>query len=276
MILTKEVQVRVNNKNIKHFKSQNLDVKYGEIYDIEVKYLSKYSKYRVVAECETCGFLQELSLQKYHQNWERSNSYNCKSCNNVTYKKSMVEKYGQDNPSKIESCNQKRKNTCLEKYGSEHIISSEYSKIKTKETLNEKYGGHQSRVPEIRDKIISKGKETKIKNGFIISDDDLSEWLLYRRIVRKLTERNRKSLLEKWDGVDYYDGEYIKENFNLKHTDVNFPTLDHKISIVYGFKNNIPPEEISEIDNLCITKRKINSSKSHNTEYDFMNKKDQS
>ena len=140
MILTKEVKVNVNNKNIKHFKSQNLDVKYGESYDIEVKYLPRYSKYRVVAQCESCEFLQELSLQKYHQNWERSNSYNCKSCNNITYKKSMTEKYGEDNPSKIESCNQTRKNTCLEKYGSEHIISSEYSKIKTKETLNEKYG----------------------------------------------------------------------------------------------------------------------------------------
>ena len=81
----------------------------------------------------------------------------------------------------------------------------------------------------------------------MISDDDLSEWLLYRRFVRRLTERNR-----------------------------NFPTVDHKISIVYGFKNNTPPEEISKIENLCITKRKINSSKSHNIESDFITKKDQS
>jgi hypothetical protein len=275
MILTKEVKVNVNNKNIKHFKSQNLDVKYGESYDIEVKYLPRYSKYRVVAQCESCGFLQELSLQKYHQNWERSNSYNCKSCNNITYKKSMTEKYGEDNPSKIKSCIDKRKNTCVEKYGSEYIISSEYSKKKIKETLEERYGGHQSRVPEIRDKITLKGKETKIKNGLIIPDEDLSDWLLYRRFVRKLTERNRKFLLEKWDGIDYYDGEYIKDNFNLSHTDPLFPTLDHKISIIYGFKNDIPLEDISKIENLCMTKRKINSSKSHNIESDFITKKDQ-
>ena len=63
MIITKEVQVRVNNKNIKHLESQNLYLKYGEMYEIEVKYLPRYSKYRVVAQCETCGFLQELSLQ---------------------------------------------------------------------------------------------------------------------------------------------------------------------------------------------------------------------
>jgi hypothetical protein len=90
-----------------------------------------------------------------------------------------------------------------------------------------------------------------------------------------LTERNRKFLLEKWDGIDYYDGEYIKDNFNLSHTDPLFPTLDHKISIIYGFKNDIPLEDISKIENLCMTKRKINSSKSHNIESDFITKKDQ-
>lgn len=31
MILTEKVRVKVNNKNIDHFKSQNLDVHYGNI-----------------------------------------------------------------------------------------------------------------------------------------------------------------------------------------------------------------------------------------------------
>ena len=51
--------------------------------------------------------------------------------------------------------------------------------------------------------------------------------------------------------------------------------LDHKISIIYGFKNNISPEEIGDISNLCMTKKGINSSKSFLTEEDY-NKKDQS
>ena len=276
MIVTERVQVRVNNKNIDYIISKGLDVKYGGEYEIEVKYLPRYSKYRVLAQCDSCGALQELSLQKYHQNWERSGSYNCKSCNNITYKKSMMKKYGADNPAKVESCNRKRKITCKEKYGSDYIISSEYSKIKTKETLNFKYGGHQSRVAEIREKMTSKGIETKIKNGLVVPDCNLSEWMLYRRIVRRLTERNRNYLMEKWNGLDYYDGEYIKDFLSLNHTDVNFPTLDHKISIIYGFQNKIPPDDIADVDNLCITKRKINSSKSFLKEEDFLNKKGQS
>ena len=37
--------------------------------------------------------------------------------------------------------------------------------------------------------------------------------------------------------------------------------IDHKISIFHGFINNIDPILISDISNLCITKRYINSSK---------------
>jgi len=69
-------------------------------------------------------------------------------------------------------------------------------------------------------------------------------------------------LFENWDGYDYYDGEYIKNNFNLHGLDNNYPTIDHKISVSYGFKNNIEPEKIADISNLCITKKINNSKKS--------------
>ena len=74
----------------------------------------------------------------------------------------------------------------------------------------------------------------------------------YGKKVRKLT---KNELLEKWNGYDYYDGEYIKINFKLKHTNNQYPNIDHKISIKYGFDNNLTPEFISDINNLCLTKR---------------------
>ncbi len=274
MILTDKVKVKINNKNIDHFLSQNLEVVYGGIYDMEVRFLPKYSKYKILAKCNSCGNEKDLSMQKYTMNMERHNTYNCKSCNNITYRKSMIIKYGEDNPSKIYSCNEKRKKTCKERYGSEYIISSQYSKDKTKQTLFDRYGGHQSRVKEIIDRIVNIGIETKIKRGIIVPENELTEWLLYRRLVRKFTERNRNKLLQDWDGLDYYDGEYIKDNFNLKFIDLCYPTLDHKLSLFNGFKNKISVDEISGIDNLCITKRKINSSKSHLNEYDYKKKTD--
>ena len=275
MILTKSIMVLINNKNIEHYKNQNIEVVYGKVYEIDVAYVSRYSKYKILAKCENCGAEKELPMQKYHQNWDRSNSYNCKACNNITLKKSMLEKYGYDNPSLVTEFVEKRKKTCLEKYGNEYIIASEYSKDKIKDTLNDRYGGHQTNNPEIMNKIIKKGRETKIKNMLVIPDDDLSSWNLYRRNVRNLTNRSKKILFENWDGYDYYDGEYIKDNLNgdIKHTDYGYPTMDHKISIIYGFNNNIPPEKIGCLENLCITKKGINSSKSFNIEIDYINKK---
>ncbi len=210
-------------------------------------------------------------MQKYTQNKERSGTYNCKSCNNITYKKSMIVKYGGDNPATIKSCIEKRKETCRERYGSEYVVSSDYSREKTEKTFFEKYGGHPMKT-EVKFKGSDKSKNTKIKNGYVIPDDKLDDWNLYRRNVRKITERNRDNLLDNWDGIDYYDGEYIKDNFNLIHTHVNYPTLDHKISIIYGFKNDIDPNEIASLENICMTKRTNNSSKSSLTEYEYKTK----
>lgn len=274
MILTKTLLIRINNKNIEHYRSQGIDVVYGELYDMDVKYVSRYSKYKILAKCETCGAEKELPMQKYHQNWERSESYNCKACNNITYKKSMLKKYGYDNPSSTPECIEKRKKTCLEKHGNEYAIVGKNTKEKIQITLNERYGGHPMKT-DIRFKGVEKANKTKLERGLIVPEYLLNEWEIYRKLVRKITNRNRKKLIEDWNGFDYYDGEYIKENFDVKHTDYDFPTIDHKISIIYGFKNNIPPEDIGDLSNLCMTKKGINSSKSFLTEEDY-NKKSQS
>ena len=76
-------------------------------------------------------------------------------------------------------------------------------------------------------------------------------------------------LYENWDGYDYYDGEYIKGNFSHSPLSSLYPTIDHKISTYFGFINNIEPEEISSLENLCITKKKINSQKRELTDYQF-------
>ena len=105
-----------------------------------------------------------------------------------------------------------------------------------------------------------------------ILKEEHSKWERYVLDIRNKTERNKKKLFKDWDGFDYYDGGYIKENLSLKGTDSNYPTIDHKISIFYGYKNNISPEIIGDISNLCITKRYINSTKNSKTEDEY-NKK---
>jgi len=79
--------------------------------------------------------------------------------------------------------------------------------------------------------------------------------------VNYFTRKNKNQLFEGWNGFDYYDGEYIRDNLSLVGQHGDYPTIDHKVSVYYGFINNISPEEISSLENLCLTKRRINSKK---------------
>jgi predicted RNA-binding Zn-ribbon protein involved in translation (DUF1610 family) len=97
--------------------------------------------------------------------------------------------------------------------------------------------------------------------------DRINEYKFYRLLVRKLTKRNKKELLKNWDGIDYYDGKYIKDNFLLHHLNNNYPTIDHKQSIHTCFKNKISAEDCSMLNNLCFTKRIINCIKNNKNNY---------
>lgn len=273
MILTKEVLVKLNNKNISHYQLIGIDCKYGDEIMVPVSYLPKYSKYKIVAQCDNCKSENDLSMQKYSKNVERGGIYTCKSCVYLTLSKALTEKYGFDNPSKIPEFVNQRKETCLEKFGTEYAIASKHSREKSKKTFIDRYGvDHQMKVIDFRFKGVQKSNKTKLERGLIFPDELLDDWCKYRKLVRKLTNRNKKNLFETWDGYDFYDGEYIKDNFCYKHTHCLFPTIDHKISIIYGFKNNIGVEEISNIKNLCITKKRNNSSKSFLNESEFKEK----
>ena len=131
----------------------------------------------------------------------------------------------------------------------------------------EKYGVlHQNQIKENVYKILY----TKIKKGLVSYDFD--DFRSYRRVVDNFTNHNKKTLFENWDGRDYYDGEFILNYFDLDSNNQKYPSIDHKISVLYGYNNNISPEEISSLSNLCVTKRKNNSFKSSLNELDYLKK----
>jgi len=94
----------------------------------------------------------------------------------------------------------------------------------------------------------------------------IEEYKDYRRIVDNLTKRVRREILENWDGFDHYDGEYIRDNMNLDSNNPLYPSIDHKISVLYGYQKGLTPEHISDKENLCVTKRCLNSSKNFKIE----------
>lgn len=273
MIITKTVKILVNNRSVKHYRELGYVFEKGGIeLEVKVEHLPKRTSTRIDVQCDLCGSEHNLSMQKYTMNVERHNFYSCKACNNEALKLSCLDKYGVDNVAKSEEIQQKKIETSLERYGVPYHITSDQVREKTIETMNERYGGHWMKLDEFKYKGTDKMINTRVKNGTYTDPDKLDEWDLYRRRVKSLTKRNRPKLLEEWDGLDYYDGEYIKDNFELEHINRDFPTLDHKTSVYYGFMNGIDPEIISHIDNLCFTKRYINCIKHQRTEEEYKQK----
>lgn len=184
-------------------------------------------------------------------------------------KETNLEKYGVENVFQSEDIKEKIKKTNLEKYDKEYANQNEEVKFKIKETNLKKYGFENAAQSDI---VKQKIKKSRVENNSWISDYDRDNFEIYENIIYNKTKMVKNILFDNWDGYDYYDGEFIKDNINLSHLNVNFPTIDHKISIYYGFNNNISPYDIADIKNLCITKRGLNSKKNKLTEEEFNNR----
>ena len=188
-------------------------------------------------------------------------------------KNACLEKYNVDNPGKSEIIKQKMKDTCLREHGVEYSLNRKDVIEKRRQTNLGLYGVENVfQNQEIKEKI----RKILIQRGYKIDQKDYTEFENYYKRCVSLTKINiRKSTFNQdWDGNDYYDNEYIKNNYTLyESNNENYPNIDHKISIVYGFLNNISVNEISSINNLCFTKRKHNASKNAKIEEDFIKNK---
>ena len=229
-----------------------------------------------------CSPLLTSEVIESNRKWMSSPEFKSKS------KLTLLNKWGVDSYSKTDEFKkkismqkdkivEKMKKTFLEKWGVEYVSQTDnwkskyLSKLeeiesKKKRTCLDRYGFENvSQVEHIYDRII----KTKIDNCQIIPVESLSDWESYKRKVRKITNKNKTKLYENWDGVDYYDGEKIIKYLSLSHVNRNYPTIDHKISVYFGFINNISPEIIGSMDNLCLTKRYINCIKGKLIEEEF-------
>lgn len=134
---------------------------------------------------------------------------------------------------------------------------------KIRETNKNRYGViNYSQTRKQRDKL----SERNNAEVFKINKD---EFFLYQRKVEKLTNKTKKKLGD--PVVDYYTNLPFLKELNdpfLMQGDL-YPTIDHKLSIMFCFYSNMEPEICADVSNLCWTFRIINSRKTHLTDSMF-------
>lgn len=250
MILDKYVEVTIINHNIDHYKKLGYNVKCKDKINVNPEELTSGSHYKINCKCDICNNEKQLKYQDYLIVFNKHNKYVCSKCRN--------EKFGNLNFKISDKINKNRKTSLNKKYGIDNVFKLQIVKNKIKKTFIEKYGVEHFRQNDTIKKI---EKQNRIKNGTQIPDNKLTEFDLYKKSVLYYTRKVKRELFEKWNGLDYYDNELIVDNKKLHYNNDLYPHVDHKISIKYGFLNNIDSKIIGDIDNLCITKRINNLSK---------------
>jgi hypothetical protein len=238
MIIEEKIIINVTHKNKNHFVNKGYIIPINNRLKISSLDLLQTSHEKVKCKCDICNLESYIKCYNYWNNYNNYNIYTCNKCCVFKKKLTTLENFGVENPSTSKEIKEKKKKTTLENFGVEHPLQNEELLSKMKNTFKK-----------------------SINDRNLTFYDKILNFEIYTKKVRKLTNKVRKDLFNDWCGYDYYDGEFIEENLKLNKNDGLYPTIDHKISIYYGFNNGLNIEEISSIDNLCITKRIINSSK---------------
>lgn len=247
---------------------------------------------------QNCARTSKLKRKQLSDSWED------RDLDEVArkYKETCLEKYGVEHYDHTEEFKNRYKETCLEKYGVEHnfLIPECIEKRKSvlennKEEINKKRKKYwtEENIAAVNEKrrqtnLLKYGssnvsssdffRKYKEINGEWIPNEFKSEFKNYKRIVFYETKKWRDSLLRDWDGKCYYTKQILIDNekFKLLNPEMKAssnrlqPTVDHKISVFYGFVNQIEPIVIADVSNLCICARYINSSKSYLNEDEFL------
>lgn len=173
-------------------------------------------------------------------------------------KSTMIVKYGVEHSFHSEAIKQKALNTWIKKYGVDNPFKSHDIKEKIKQVLKDRYGVDNSANINSETRV-SNGIKTKIERGWIIPDEFLSDYQIYRKKVKRLTEVTYK----------VYKSIINPNNLERVTNGKNGFQLDHKYSIIEGFLNNVEPEVISHHCNLQMMEWGSNRTKSKRCDIDL-------
>jgi len=163
----------------------------------------------------------------------------------------MIERYGVEHSFQSSILRNKAISTWMGRYGTDNPFKSNLIKEKIIDVLIKKYGVTNAANID-SEKRIENVMKTKIERGWVIPDEFLSDYQLYRKRVKRLTEKTYKE----------HKGKINPNNFERVTNGKSGYQLDHKYSILEGFLNDVEAEKISHHCNLQMLEWEVNRTKS--------------
>ena len=282
----KVVFCKICNKETKY--TRRTFAKYHLRKEHNISSKEYYDKFKIdngEGSCKICG--KSTFFKNIEEGYNVFCSNACSHLDEDVIKKKMDsrsfnerEKYDGKLFLQTDECIDKIKKTKKQRYGDENYCNSD----KIKKTIFDKYGGYDYQQRQTKRAVLEEYgvdnffkteqfREAMEDEGKWVSLDLLSKFEKYRREVNKETRKWREELFLKWDGRDFYNGDKLITYKEWKRINPEIhvsnnklqPTVDHKVSIVYGFNNSIDAKVIGNIDNLCICSRDTNVRKNYKT-----------
>ena len=220
-LLSTTVLVTGNWHNIKHYRERGYKCNKGDKIIVKVEDLTAGSSAIIKLKCDYCGKEYEMKFyekSKVILNKEKicCGDYHCQYMKRRDY---YNDKYGVDNPMKVETIREKSKNTCIKKYGEDNPAKVEMFKEKIKATNLEKYGSDN---PMGNDKIKKKMIDTCIERYGVA----------YPICNENIKNKIKNTLMEKYGVESPFLIDYVKEK--LEQTGISGSKIQNYICEVYN------------------------------------------
>ena len=143
MILSKSVEIKISNNQIKYYTEKGYKIKGGnEIKEIKISDLPQNSGQKISVRCDFCNNEKVITLNRYNINTKNGTiKYACsRKCAEQKNKDTLQIKYRVSNISYSKEIQQKKENTCNQNHGVSYPMMKEDIFLKGLETKKEKYG----------------------------------------------------------------------------------------------------------------------------------------
>lgn len=273
MLLHQKILVHINKKFMENYKNVEIIHVNKDMYYVDAYDLLPNSNKKVLVRCDNCGEIITIKRNDYQKCIDKNKGeYYCKKCKKYHTRKTVKDKYGVDNISKLNDVKQKKKETCNKNFGCDYPMQSKVVYNKSKETMLNKYGvEHNLQRKNISDKVKIANAKVRSQKGTIISSKAQRHIckLLNGKLNYPFKFYNLDILLDNNIYIEYNGSGH---NLNVKLNQITQEEFDKKETIRYkllkdnGYKviifdnlsDKLPPDNII-IDLIEICKNILNN-----------------
>ena len=199
MLLSKEVEVKINKKNLDWYKSKGYNCELRDIITINVSDLVPNSRLMVEYRCDECNSIKEIAYTSFTKRHKNKDNHYCVECANKIIKNNKIKEFlAKDGFKKCRKCSRILPANTDYFYASKESMDGFIHKCK--ECHGKKFTEHLIKIPKEGYKFCIKcDRELEVSIKYFPPDKSCKDG--FRNVCRECGA----------------DGHFMKDNYKIKH-----------------------------------------------------------